>query len=182
MNPGFDSARVLTVQISPNRSSCTERAKCVAFYDRLLQRGASIPGVASAAIANSVPLDGQVPGDSVDIEGHPKTTDHPAPMVWLDAVSPEYLGMMHIPLLAGRYLTHADGTSSAAVVVIPASTARHFWPGESPLGKHLKHTSSNTWSTVVGVVGDVHHYTLSTSLPTWIQAWFTCLTPVEQRG
>ncbi len=169
VNPGFDSARVLTVQISPNRSSCTERAKCVAFYDRLLQRGASIPGVASAAIANSVPLDGQVPGISVDIEGHPKTTDHPAPMVWLDAVSPEYLGMMHIPLLAGRYLTHADGTSSAAVVVIPASTARHFWPGESPLGKHLKHTSSNTWSTVVGVVGDVHHYTLSTSLPTWIQ-------------
>jgi hypothetical protein len=77
--------------------------------------------------------------------------------------------MMHIPLLAGRYLTRADGASSAGVAVIPLSTAKHFWPGENAVGKHIKVLADNQdWRTVVGVVGDVHHYTLSNALPTWI--------------
>jgi len=168
VNPGFDPSHLLTVQISPNPLSCTERATCTAFYDRLLQRSGEIPGVASAAIANSVPLDGQLPTIPVDIEGQPKTTDHPAPMLWLGAVSPDYFSLMHIPLLAGRYLTRADGPNSAGVVVIAASTAKHFWPAESAIGKHIKPTGSQKWRTVVGVVGDVHHYTLSNSLPAWV--------------
>jgi predicted permease len=169
VNPGFDASHVLTVQISPDQLSCKERATCIAFYDRLLQRIGENPGVATAAIANAVPLDGQVSAIPVDVEGHPKATDHPAPMLWLDAVSPEYFPMMHIPLLAGRYLTRADGANSAGVAVIPASTAKHFWPGESAIGKHIKPSDSKQWRTVVGVVGDVHHYSLSSSLPAWMQ-------------
>ena len=168
VNLGFDPSHVLTSQISPNPLSCAQRAACIAFYDRLLQRSSEIPGVATAAIANAAPLDGQLPTIPVDIEGQPKSADHPAPMLWLDAVSPEYFSLMRIPLLAGRYLTRADGSGSAGVVVIPASTAKHFWPAESAIGKHIKPTDSKEWRTVVGVVGDVHHYTLSNALPAWV--------------
>lgn len=168
VNPGFDPSHILTVQISPNQFSCKERSTCIALYNRLLDRTAGIGGVDRAAIANSVPLDGHLPTIPVDIEGQPKTADHPAPMVWLGAVSPDYLRLMHVPLLAGRYLTHADGPKSAGVAVIPASTAKHFWPNESAIGKHIKPTGSREWRTVVGVVGDVHHYTLSNSLPSWV--------------
>jgi hypothetical protein len=89
-------------------------------------------------------------------------------MLWLGAVSTNYLQMMHIPLLAGRYLNRSDGANSAGVVVIPASTAKHFWPTESAIGKHIKPTESKEWRTVVGIVGDVHHYSLSSALPKWV--------------
>ncbi len=164
-NPGFDPAHLFTVQISPNQSRCAQREECVAFYDSLVKKASGITGVGEVAVASSIPLDGRVPTIPVDIEGHPKTSDFPAPMLWLEAVSPEYLRMMHIPLIAGRLLTDADGSQSAPVVVIPASTARRFWPGESALGKHIKSTSSDNWRTVVGVVGDVNYYSLSQALP-----------------
>jgi predicted permease len=167
-NPGFDAAHILTVQVSPNPSSCVKREACLALYDRLLKSAYSVSGVTEAAIANSVPLDGRVPTIPVDVEGHPKTPDFPAPLLWLEAVSPSYLHVMHIPLLAGRYLTEADGAKSARVVVLPASTAKRFWPNESAVGKHIKPTDGNTWHTVVGVVGDVNHYSLSQGLPSGV--------------
>ena len=165
---GFDPARILAVQISPNQDACKERAACTAFYDRLLERTTSAAGVASAAIANSVPLDGQFPTLPVDVEGHPRTLDHPSPMLWLDAVSPGYLRIMHIPLLAGRHLSPSDGPRSPGVVLISAQTAKHFWPTESAIGKHIKPTGSADWRTVVGVVGDVRHYSLNKGLPAWV--------------
>jgi predicted permease len=165
VNPGFGPAHVLTVQISPNQSVCAHRETCVALYERLLRRASSVPGVRDAAVANSVPLDGRVPTIPVDVEGHPKTAENPAPMLWLEAVSPTYLRMMRIPLLAGRYLSDADGPNSARVVVIPTSTAKRFWPTESAIGKHIRSTGGDVWRTVVGVVGDVNHFTLSQALP-----------------
>jgi predicted permease len=165
VNPGFNPANVLTVRISPNQSLCMQREACIAFYDRLLRQAAAVTGVSDAAVANSVPLDGRVPSIPVDVEGHPKSADNPAPLLWFEAVSPNYLGMMQIPLLAGRYLTAADGPMSEAVAVIPAATAKRYWPAESAIGKHIRGTGSKTWRTVVGVVGDVQHFSLNQALP-----------------
>jgi ABC-type antimicrobial peptide transport system permease subunit len=54
------------------------------------------------------------------------------------------------------------------VLLISESTARHFWPGENPIGKHIKSTDEQQWRTVVGVVGDVRQYSLSQGLPAWV--------------
>lgn len=165
---GFDPARLLTVQIRPNQSSCAERAACIALYDRLLNRTLDIPGVKAAAIANSLPLSGALPTIAVDIEGHPKTVDHPAPLFWFGAVSPDYFSIMRIPLLEGRYLTRSDGPRSSPAVVISASTAKRFWPNESAIGKHIKATDRKIWCTIAGVVGDVHQSSLSEPLPSYV--------------
>jgi predicted permease len=167
-NPGFDPAHVLTVRISPNQFTCTQRAACIALYDRLLERANAIPGVRDVAVANSIPLDGRLPTIVVDVEGHPKTAEHPAPLLLFAAVSPEYFRLLRVPLLGGRYLSRSDGPQSAGVAVISASTAKHFWPNGSAIGKHIKSTASPNWLTVVGVVGDVHHSTLSEGLPSFI--------------
>ncbi|MBV8863872.1 MAG: ABC transporter permease, partial [Acidobacteriaceae bacterium] len=167
-NPGFNPAHVLTVRISPNQLLCSQRSACVALYERLVQRTHGISGVASAAISNSVPLDGELPTIPVDVEGHPKTVDHPAPMFWFGAVGSDYFHLLEIPLLSGRYFTQADGATSAGVAVISASTARRFWPRENAVGKHLKPTNSQQWRTVIGVVGDVRQYTLAKGLPGWV--------------
>ena len=166
--PGFQPQQILTVRVSPNASFCTQRPACIALYDRLLEGARGVSGVSEAAIASAVPLDAEQPDLAVDVEGHPKSVDHPAPMLWSGAVSPGYIRMLRIPLLAGRDLTEADGPKSAAVLLISASTARHFWPGENPIGKHIKAANEAQWRTVVGVVGDVRQYSLSKAMPDWI--------------
>ncbi len=168
VKPGFDPSRILTVQISPNPSLCAQRAACIALYDRLLERSRAVAGVRDMAIANAVPLDGQLPTIPVVVDTQPSTSDHPADMFLLGAVSAGYLEMMRIPLLAGRYLMRSDGANAAGVAIVSASTAKHFWPAESAIGKHIRPTGSKQWRTVVGVVGDVHHATLSKGLPDWI--------------
>ncbi len=168
VRPGFVPDRILTVRISPNQSFCAQRPACIVLYDRLLTRARDIPGVAETAIVNMLPLEGAQPSLAVDVEGHPKSADHPAPLLWAGAISPGYVHMMQIPLLAGRDFTEADGPQAARVILISASTARYFWPGENPIGKHIKTTGEPKWRTVVGVVGDVRQFNLGKSFPGFI--------------
>ena len=97
-NPGFQPEHILSVRISPNQSACTQRASCIAFYDRLLDCAGGISGVVGAAVANTVPLDAEQPDMAVDVEGHPKSADFPAPMLWAGAISPTYIRIaMYMP-------------------------------------------------------------------------------------
>jgi predicted permease len=169
IHPGFNPAHVIAVRISPDQSFCSQRPACIALYERLVQRARNFSGVASAAVSNSVPLQEELPTIPVDVEDHPKTVDHPAPMLWFGAVSADYLSTMRIPLMAGRDFTSADAANADRVVLISASTAKHFWPKENAIGKHLKTADEQQWRRVVGVVGDVKQYTLTSGLPAWVQ-------------
>jgi putative ABC transport system permease protein len=168
VHPGFRPQQILTVRVSPNQSSCAERAACISLYGRILDSARGIAGVEDAAIANTLPLDAEQPYLAVDIEGHPKSPDYPAPLVWSGAISPGYIRMMHIPLLTGREFAEADGAKSAAVLLITPSTARLLWPGENPIGKHIRRAGEPQWRTVVGVVGDVRQYSLAKDRPDWV--------------
>lgn len=167
-NPGFDPDGILTVRISPNQSLCAQRSACIALYDRILERARSIQGVSSAAVANTVPLASELPLIPVDVEGHPKSVDFPAPMLWAGAVSPGYLHLMKIRLIAGREFTEADGPHAPPVILITPATAHRYWPGQNPIGKRIKSTAETQWRTVVGVVSGVRQYSLAADLPDWV--------------
>ena len=179
-NPGFAAGRTVAARLSPDPSSCPQREACVSLYDRLLARVHAMDGVQSAAVANSLPLDGDFQTIPVEIEGHPKTIDHPAPVFAYGAVTSEYFGILKIPLLAGRYFTPADSMDAARVAVISASTARHLWPGESAIGKHIKPSAWQHWSTIVGVVGDVRQYRPNQPLPDYVPG--SLYLPYAQAG
>lgn len=170
VNPGFRPEHVLTLRITPNQSFCKQRAACIAHYDELVRRARAIPGISQAAVANTIPMDGRfgLSALAVDLEGHPKSADFPAPMFLGSAISPDYLSILRIPLLAGRALTEADGADSARVLLIDASTASRFWPGENVVGKHIKTASEKEWRTVVGVVADVRQFDLTSKPPVGI--------------
>jgi predicted permease len=171
VNPGFSPQQILTVRVTPNESLCQQRSRCVALYSQLLEHTQSISGVSEVAATNSVPLSGEVPAFPAELEGHSAVPGQTlAPMLWAGAVTPEYFQMMHVPVLAGRAFTEADGENSELVVVVSAATAQRFWPGENPIGKHLRPVWSQQqpWRTVVGVVGDVRLYRVASELPDWI--------------
>jgi predicted permease len=172
VDPGFNAQRVIGIKISPNESFCTQRAACVAFYRGLIEKARSVSGVADAAIANTLPLDGQLPALPADVEDHPKTADFPAPMLWAGAVSPDYFRLMQIPLVAGREFDDGDVADTPPVVLITASTARRFWPGENAVGKHIKTVNERQWRTIVGIVADVRQFDLENHSPSSISGAF----------
>ncbi len=169
-DPGFRSEHLLTVRVTPDQLSCRERAACVALYNELLRRVRGMAGVSQVAAANTLPLSGEVPYVVAEMEGHPlRPGESLAPLLWAGAITPDYFSLMGIPLLAGREFSDSDSEESAGVIVVNAAGARHFWPGENPIGKHIRMVWEKDWRTVVGVVADVRQFNLADKPLDWIQ-------------
>ncbi len=163
IDPGFDEHNVLTLTVMVNKHQFTDPTQESQFFDSILQRIRTLPGVDSAAAVDNLPLQGGS-NQPVAIEGHPAVAMSEQPEVSVRVTTPGYLRTMHIPLLEGRDLSASDTASSAGVVLISQSMAKQFWPKESPIGHHLKLTFfPDKDRTIVGVVGDVKQAGLDSS-------------------
>jgi putative ABC transport system permease protein len=170
VNPGFQPQQILTLRVSPNQTFCRERTNCIGFIEELLRRTAQIPGVQDAAAANTLPMATNIPAIPVMVEGYPFIPGvNDWPMFWAGAVTAPYFRLMRIPILAGREFTAADGEKSPPVVIVSASMARRYWPGENPIGKHIRPVFQEPWRTVIGVAADVRQYDLANHSPNYIR-------------
>ena len=164
---GFRTTGMVSARVSAGRSRCGSAERCRAMIEDLNQTLAGLPGVRSVNWSNFAPLEGGFSAVSSDIEDHMQPPGAPAFVLWQTAATPGYFRALGIPLRAGRTFTGLDGAGGAPVTVISASTARRFWPNESPIGKHVRPMSDREWLTVVGVVGDVEQYSLA-GYPSWV--------------
>jgi putative ABC transport system permease protein len=112
-----------------------------------------LPGVKSAGVADDVPLRAAV-FHTLEIEGRPQAGKPPA--VAESWVLGNYFQTMRIPLREGRLFTPSDNESSQPVVIISQRMAKEYWPGQDPIGKHLRQEENQPWITIVGVVSDVN--------------------------
>ncbi|HEV2381495.1 MAG TPA: ABC transporter permease [Terriglobia bacterium] len=167
VKPGFNPERILTLRVTPNPLLCRQRTACVALYNELLRRAQAISGVSQVAAVNTLPLSGETPSIPTEMEDHPVVAaENGGPLLWAGAITPQYFRMMHIPIQAGRAFSAADSEKSAPVVVVSAATAHRFWPGEDPVGKHIRPLWDGApWRTVVGVAGDVRQFNLTNRAP-----------------
>ena len=169
VDPGFRTTRVLTARITPNQSFCSDPARCVSFYNELLSRTRSIPGVNSAALVNTLPLGGRVAKRPLEIENFTVAPGDNGPLFWMDAVTSDYFDLMRISVIAGRGFTSADLASKSNVVLVSAATARRFWPNKDAIGTHLRFTGDKEeWRTIIGIVPDVRAYDLQRFTPQWL--------------
>ena len=169
VNPGFRSEHILTARISPNQTFCNDSERCLAFYRTLLEQVRTSPGVDLVALVNTLPLGGRVAKRSLEIENHtPSPGQDQFPLFWLHVVTPDYFRVMGIPVLAGRAFTDAD-VSGEPVAIIPAETARRFWPNQNAVGKHIHLLDDKSWRTIVGVTTDVRAYELQQTIPSWMK-------------
>jgi len=128
------------------------------FVERLRAELQRMPGVAAAAITDSVPLSGgfsRTPYAKTDGSA-PTVTQRPIGLV--QDVSPGYLRTFGIPLLSGRDLNEHDTKDHPDVVLISQNTARTVFPGINPLGQHLLLGGINGTGApaeIIGVVGDI---------------------------
>jgi predicted permease len=164
VDPGFTPDDVLTAAVSPAGSVCGTPERCLAFYRAFEERLRATPGIGGAAFVNTLPLTGAVAKRSLEVEGYTSNE----PLFWIHAITPEYFDVMNIRVESGRIFTPSDLAGGPAVAIVPASTARRFWPGKSPLGRHVRFVGEQRWHTIVGVVADVRGYDMARSVPGWM--------------
>ena len=156
VDPGLDPHNVLTMSFSLSSTKYDKPIQQIAFYDQVLQRVRSLPGVAAAGAIDSLPLGDGGSTQPIAVEGHPALAMSEQPEVAVRVVEPGFFEAMRIPLLQGRALNIADAADRPSVIVISQSMAKRFWPAENPIGKRLTMSFSPEKSReVVGVVGDV---------------------------
>jgi predicted permease len=156
VNPGFEAQGVLTMTASVSRTEFSDASQQGRFFDQVLDRVRSLPGVEAAGVVDDIPLNDQGSHQPIAIEGRPVVAMSEQPEVDVRVVSPGYLTAMRIPVLRGRNLSEADVAGRPGAVLISESMAKDFWPGEDALGKHLTMTFFPGMAReVVGIVGDV---------------------------
>ncbi|KAA6457575.1 ABC transporter permease [Acidobacteria bacterium AB60] len=175
VDPGYKLSHVLSMRINLNWTKYKSEDALSNFYHQLLSRTQILPGVEGAAITWKPPLDpsGGLNGH-VLIDGQVASPTTPGVAVSFEMTSPDYFRLLGVPLRSGRSFTDADTPKSPPVVVVSQSAARHFWPGQDPIGHRIKPVNGKHWFAVVGVAGDVRQYGLNRSPDELIYA------PLEQ--
>jgi putative ABC transport system permease protein len=159
VDPGFRTDHLLTMRMDITGPKYKNNLPQIqGFQKAVLTNVKALPGVESAAFTLSLPIAGSMWGSVFIVGDQPVPERSQIPVAAFNPVSPEYFQTMGIRLLRGRSFTEADGPQSPEVVVINETMARHFWPGQDPIGKRVKQgwpEWKTPWREVVGVVADV---------------------------
>ena len=162
VNPGFQSENVLTLRLSIPDATYRTVGDIARFNNQLLTRLSAVPGVQAAASTTKLPL--AAPGESHNgawVEDRPIKDGLPTIHSTAE-VSQDYFRVMGIPILEGRSFRDDGSDRPSREMVVARSFAKHFWPNESAIGKRAKTGGPDAaWSTIVGVVGDVHDESLT---------------------
>jgi len=155
---GFQSASLLTLNISLSPARYDTEQRRATFYEQLVQRIESLPGVRSATVTLTAPMDGFF-GTTVQATGRPPVQLNQRPIAIIQNISPEYFRTMGIALKRGRPFTSQDSVSAAPIVIINESLARLFWPqypaGPDPIGQHILTGTDPHPVEIVGISADV---------------------------
>jgi putative ABC transport system permease protein len=166
VSPGFDSSKVLTMDVSVGRTKFPTPAAAINFFNEVLQRVRAVPGIESAGVIDSLPLNGGGSHQPFSIAGRPVLPMADQPEVDVRMISPGYLPAMHVPVIRGRDFQDSDAAGRPGTALISESLARRFWPHEDPIGKHLTLTFfPDVVREVVGVVGNVKLDSLNETRP-----------------
>jgi putative ABC transport system permease protein len=169
VNAGFTPQQVLTAKLSPAGPKFQNDTDYTKFYEQVLDRVSTIPGVQSAGVINTLPLSAG-PTIGFRIEGRPETTPDKWPMTNFRCVSADYFRTMNIPITNGRALTRQDDENAPLRVMINQTLAQRDFPNEDPVGKRVTfgrrgQDGQPFWAEIVGVSANVRSLELREEAP-----------------
>jgi putative ABC transport system permease protein len=156
IDPGFDSNRVLTMDVYLHFARYREQPQMVNFFRQAVERIKEIPGVESVGMNYALPLSGVNPSNRFEIEGRPPLEAGQAQSANLGIINPDYFRALGIPLKEGRYFDEGDKADSQPVAIIDERMARQFFPDQDPLNKRIS-IAGDQKLTIVGIVGAISH-------------------------
>lgn len=168
VDPGFAAEKVLTMAIDLNWTKYVNQQDQRNAGRAILEKVQSLPGVISAAVSSSFPLDPDARASGVagfnstyQVEGRMTSPGEVPPVGGSRSASPDYFKTLGIPLLQGRPFAVTDKSDSPAVALVNLAFADHRLKGENPIGKRISTNGGKTWISIVGVVGNTKEFGLS---------------------
>ena len=159
VSPGFDPKNLVTMNISLPSQKYPENRQIKSFFDQLLERVRSLPGVEAVGGIDPLPLSAADGTTVFVVEGGPPLDLGERPEVGERTATPDYFHTMRIPLLKGRTFGDRDLEDAPRVVIINEALARRYWPNEEAIGKRLgfRRSDPQRWHEIIGIVGNVKH-------------------------
>jgi putative ABC transport system permease protein len=154
VNLGFSPQGVTTFPVILPSTRYAKPEQQTDFYRQALLRVRALPGVDSAAFVSFLPLSGGYRLSYFCAEGQVCQGLGKDPLIAFWQVTSGYFETMRAPLLRGRFFDEHDIAGAAPVIIVNETAARHFWPNENPLGKHIAGSRDLTQRQVIGVVAD----------------------------
>jgi putative ABC transport system permease protein len=178
VDPGYDPHHVISVNTFLYGARYRDAAPTASYYREVLARLRATPGVESAALTSTLPLDG-LDNRGFHVQDRPTASPADVPAAAAYYISPDYFSVMRIPLKRGRTFTAQDSEKAPAVALISESGARSQFPNEDAIGKRIQlggRSEQKPWATIVGIVGDVHQNGLE------LRDALAAYMPAEQNG
>jgi len=166
VDPGFRAANILTADIAVPYPKYADAGTRRRFYDGVLARVRSIPGVKTVGLTSDLPYTSRGNTMGLSVEGKPSQPGQQQDALFR-LVSAGYLETIGARLKEGRLLEESDREDTRPVVVVSESLAHQYWPGQSPLGKRIDTGTGDgkrLWMTVVGVMADIRERGLDLGL------------------
>jgi putative ABC transport system permease protein len=177
VDPGFEVRSALAFDLSLPDLRYEKPETQVAFFDQLMPRLKSIPGVQSAGAVMALPLSGTSFVLSFQVAGRPPVPPAQRPVMQVRVADVGYFPAVGIPLQRGRWLTDDDRAGSPQVVLLTETAARRFFPNEDPIGKRItlgwgRDDGARAGGEVVGIIGDLKETGLAEADPPQIYVPF----------
>ena len=166
VKPGLDPEHVLTASIALPPAKYAEVEQQTAFFQQVMEKVRTLPGVDSVAVVNPLPLSNSFIQNILTLLDRPPAAPGERLITNTRFVSPDYLRVMGIPLLKGRTFTEHDGGDRPYVFLVNETFVQRYYPNEDPIGKRIRLSvrpspdKPDAEGEIVGVVGDVKHQTL----------------------
>jgi putative ABC transport system permease protein len=163
VDPGFGTENLLTLRVSLPAAKYSEDNQVVAFHRQALERLRSLPDVRSVGAVSALPFGGNLGArTSFWIEGRPAPPPGQELSTDVRVTDENYFQTMGIPVRAGRTFTEQEAREDRRTILINETMARQHFPGENPLGQHLKvqMMPDPQPMEIVGVVADAKYKTL----------------------
>ncbi len=149
---------IQTFQISMPAEEISKDEQVIQMQQDILHNLQDIPGVQSAGLSTSIPMNGSLAFGLLLVQDQPSATGRVPPARWFNFVSPGFLTTLGAPLLAGRDLTWTDIYDKMPVALISENLARELWNDPvNAIGKRIRTGSNDQWSEIIGVVNDIHY-------------------------
>jgi predicted permease len=148
--PGFRTDHLLMMSFDPELAHYKD-PQMQQFYQQLTELARSLPGIRSVALTEVVPTAPTQHQQGIVPEGYALPRDRTSLTVWADIVDSGFFQTMGISILNGRSFNTTDSATAPKVAVVNEVFARHYWPNQSALGKHL--WLNNDKSREIEIVG-----------------------------
>jgi len=177
---GFEPQHILTFQVGLSPSATKTGVGVRAAYQQLLDRIRQIPGVQGAEITTEVPMTHQMNSIPFWVDSHRPASVAEASRTLGFITGPDFLQIMRIPLIRGRFISQQDTVNSPLVAVIDSELARTYFPGKDPIGRTITFPQVGDYR-IIGVVGHVQHWQVGFSSPFMQNQSYVSIYQIQDR-